>query len=238
MSFKFDNEHVCGDMEGLIYKLKKQEVVCVAGCGNDARNQDPGYPARFSNVLSVGAADYDGYKCKSSTEPHQETDIDVYALGENVIAAQTSESYINQKVQLADPQVSQTHPLSPLPPPPAGPPPPPVFKDGDLGKHEAKKGTFDTVAGTSFATPAVCGLIAIILQCARKQDEADEADKKYERKLADIVTNINKLRKLISRYLFNENESGSLKKLLQQQKVEEFFQEIIEKKRLEELRSL
>ncbi len=165
MSFKVESNL---KMETLILKLKEQKVVCVAGCGNDGGNRHPGYPALYQNVLSVGAADCYGNECSFSSQ-HQ-SGINVYALGQDVLVAKTSNM-------------------------------------------------FERTRGTSYAVPAVCGLIAILLQQARDQeDELNKScDQATQKHFAEYVTDIALLRKLISRHFFG----GS--KLLKQENVETFL---------------
>ncbi len=192
MSFKFEERNL--DMAALILKLEKQKVVCVAGCGNDGRNRDFGYPARYENVLSVGAADCNGDACSfSSQDP---SDIDVYALGKDVLVAKTSIEHMKEVIKL--PKGHQPH----------------------KGNHYK---LFETETGTSYAAPAVSGLIAILLQQARDRERElnIDLDQARKHKFAEYITDFTLLKKLFYRHFFGEKRKS---KNLQQAAVGTFLE--------------
>ena len=231
MSFQMEKENI--DMEELIVKLKRQKVVCVAGGGNDADNYDPGYPARYSNVLAVGAANMNGLECGFST--YSESAINVHALGENVLVAKTSTEYKPKEPeqQREDPSAVSLGPsppgLPPPPPPPPGlPPPPPPPPGPSVSQHNPcneQHSEYAIEKGTSFATPAVCGLIAIILQHARDIENSKIPGTNTQPEFSHFVTHISLLKELCKKYLCNDQ--AKLKTLLQPQKVENFLEDQI-----------
>ena len=105
-----DNEE---EIHRKIKELTERCVVFVAAAGNRGEYQPhASIPARFDNVISVGACDRNGRRSKFNVCGR----IDVYAPGEDI----------------------------PLP------------------------STQDTFRGTSFATPAVCGLVLLLKQCTNQ----------------------------------------------------------------------
>ena len=165
MSFSLPNDN--SDIRKCIVDLNEQGVVCVAGMGNKGNNYDPGYPALYDNVLSVGAVDHSGVVSNISTR-HQ-TQVDVYALGEDVLVA----------------------------------------------KNTTAK-PFERDHGTSFASPAVAGLIAILVQCAIKQGGVE---------LADKMTHLDTLKKLMKKFLLRDMPELPTHKarLLCPQNIQQFF---------------
>ncbi len=229
MSFILRDDH--SKIEQLILDLKIQKVICVAGFGNDGNNRSPGYPALYTNVFSVGAVDSDGQVAGFSTSCKEH--VDVCALGKGVLVACNSTTFINSRFPSTErppPQGSPVHlsieqqphpgPLPntectpPLPPPPPPPPPPPL----PATQHSSHlfDVSFKCVDGTSFATPAVSGLIAILLQRAREQE-------KDEFPLAEHISDINILRKLFKKHLVEPGLQPGLN-LIQPERMNQFFE--------------
>ena len=75
------------DIEAILEKLTKKQIVCVAAAGNSG-DLEPGaeFPASDSNVLSVGALEDVGQV--ATINPQEE--IDVYAFGKNVFVPSLS----------------------------------------------------------------------------------------------------------------------------------------------------
>ena len=181
MSFRLFNDNP--NIRNCITDLNKQNVICVAGAGNDGNNIEPGYPALYENVLSVGLVDSFGVPSNFSTR-HKER-VDVYALGEHVLVANT----------------------------------PPLGSSAEDPSAENSR-IFERRSGTSFATPAVSGLIAILVQCAREQGGEE---------LAQQITHLDTLKKLMKKHLLHEipEQPNCNAYLLQPGNVEEFFQQDI-----------
>lgn len=178
MSFKLADD--IDDVSRRIRRLNlDQGVVCIAGLGNDGKNKEPGWPARYSSCLTVGSVNIDGSISSFST--HHRC-VDVFTLGENVTVP-----------------VNTTPPASGTPNGSSG------ASNTSAAKPVDKK--LDIVSGTSFATPAVAGLVAILLQCARSCSKDTLRD----------ITNLDTLKYLFEKYLTNPEL------LLQPGKVQEFF---------------
>ena len=178
MSFRLFSD--ISEIKECITNLNRQHVVCVAGAGNDGNNKEPGYPALYENVLSVGAVNVFGVISDFSTRHRRR--IDVYTLGENVLAANSPKSGLDA--------------------------------DDPLIENSRK---FECRSGTSFATPAVSGLIAIIVQCAREQGGEE---------LAQQITSTDTLRKLLKKHLLSEltDQQEGTAYLIQPENLETFFQ--------------
>ena len=58
MSFRLGNE--VDGLHDVIKKLTAQGVLCVAAAGNDGLNEDPGWPGKYDECLTVGAVNYGG----------------------------------------------------------------------------------------------------------------------------------------------------------------------------------
>ena len=160
--------------------LRSQNVVCVVAAGNDGLNQSPGYPARYSSVLTVGSVDSYGRISNFSTS---DPCVDVLALGENVLLP------VNRPISGGASQSPPTGSSLPL-----------------VTRY------LQTDSGTSFAAPAVAGLIALLLQCARMYSRDGTA--------IEHITDLDVLKQLFHKYLIKETEQG---KLLQPEKVLYFF---------------
>ena len=192
----------------LIDMLKLQNVICVVAAGNDGLNQSPGYPARYSSVLTVGSVDSYGRISNFSTS---HPCVDVLALGENVLIPVNHP----EPAQLANPITAQAIHTSSytgaLPPLQTG-----SFLPGNVVSscpdNPSVTNYFAADSGTSFAAPAVAGLIALLLQSARKYSTNGTAIKH--------ITDPDILKRLFDKYMVKETEQG---KLLQPEKVIRFF---------------
>ncbi len=208
MSFVLTEDNM--ELEKQILKLKGQKVICVAGFGNDGNNWSPGYPGRYLNVLSVGAVDKDGQKAGFSTS--SERSADVHALGKDVlVAVNTAETNLRAREQ--GPPTGKQSPSPGKQSPPAGEYKPPPLSAQRLPLDYS----FERKDGTSFATPAVSGLIAILLQRARDQD-LELADPHLV--LAECIGDINILKELFEKYLLDK---GGLK-IITPEQIHKFFQ--------------
>ena len=158
------------ELKQWITDLNKQHVLCVAGADNNGYNQDPGYPALYDNVLTVGTVNSSGNTSGFSTRHPR---VDVHALGEDVLVATSS------------PSVSD--------------------------------GTFERQSRSAFASSAVAGLLAILIQCAREQGGEE---------LAQQITTLDTLKKLMKKHLLYEipEPSNYTAYLLRPQYIKEFFQ--------------
>ena len=183
MSFKLTDDNQ--DIGNLIERLKlDQGVVCVAGVGNDGNNKEPGWPARYSSCLTVGSVNIDGEISSFSTRHRC---VDVFTLGEDVLVP-----------------VNTT-------PPASGAGGSSGASNSSVTKAVDKK--FGIVSGTSFATPAVAGLIAILLQCAK------DCSKETLRDITNLVT----LKYLFEKYLTVPLQTPKGEPLLQPGKIQGFF---------------
>ena len=206
MPFRFSRDHT--RISILIDVLKSSGVVCVVAAGNDGLNQSPGYPARCSSVLTVGSVDSYGRISNFSTS---DPCVDVLALGENVLIPVNHP----ERAQLANPITAQSIHTSSyagaLPPLQTGSSLPGNVVSG-CPDNPSVTNYFAADSGTSFAAPAVAGLIALLLQSARKYTTNGTAIKH--------ITDPDILKRLFDKYMVKETEQG---KLLQPEKVIRFF---------------
>ncbi|XP_028393625.1 uncharacterized protein LOC114517969 [Dendronephthya gigantea] len=115
------------EIEKKILSLTEKKVVFVAAAGNLGEYAvESCFPARLKSVISVGARDRCGRESKFNSCGH----IDVYAIGEDIPLAVTTET---------------------------------------TEKTQTKAKTATTArAGTSFATPAIAGLVLLLKQLANR----------------------------------------------------------------------
>lgn len=81
MSFGFDNGS--NTLERWINKLTAKGIICVAAAGNKGRNQPVCYPAKYANVISIGA--HDNFWNRAPFSP-ESPDVEYTTLGEHVCA--------------------------------------------------------------------------------------------------------------------------------------------------------
>ena len=88
VSISYDCEDIKQDIHNKIDILTKMGVTFVAAAGNGGQYQALAcMPARFDNVISVGALDKHGYKSLFTPT----VKIDVYAPGEDILIPSTKE---------------------------------------------------------------------------------------------------------------------------------------------------
>ena len=190
-------------VEVVIKRLYSQGVLCIAGSGNDSKIKDIGYPARYSEVLSIGAATISGdVSTISSTDEKT-----IYALGEDVCLARKPPTANEVASLTTSPPSSQTEKSSTASvtghTPTSGPPPPPPPSLPYMWLDYTEVGS-----GTSYAAPAVTGLAALLLQM-KKQYSSEDTN--FGQKIENII---------MSKLLAKKHYLGWL---LQPQKISKYF---------------